>query len=269
MGSSLLVEAVSKTFPGRSGTELMALKEVSFDIPPGKFLALLGPSGCGKSTLLGMVAGLEKPDKGRIEIDSKPVREPLDEAGIMFQDPVLLPWLTTTRNVLLPQTVRNTPMRSLGERKKKEAREVLGRVGLNDFEESYPWELSGGMQRRVSLARILLQDPSLLLMDEPFAGLDEFTRLDLNVLLRRLLKEGDKTVLLVTHSVEESVLLADRVGILTPRPGELAQVIDVHLPEERTNETMLSEEFLGVVREVRRVISKARDDLARDQLGPR
>lgn len=255
LGAALVVHSVSKTFRGRG--EVAALNDVSFEVPAGGFLTLLGPSGCGKSTLLSIIAGLEHPDAGQIQIDSTLTREPTDKAGIMFQDPVLLPWRTTIQNVLLPQVVRSGRMRDPSGDIKDRAMAVLDRVGLGDFAESYPWELSGGMQRRASLARILLQDPSLLLMDEPFAGLDEFTRLDLNVLLRRLLKEAEKTVLLVTHSVEEAVLLGDRVGILTPRPGELAEMVEVPLPAKRDEETMASEEFLRIIGRVRRLLASS------------
>lgn len=254
----LVVDSVSKTFAALSGDRTVALADLTLDVPPGEFVALLGPSGCGKSTLLELIAGLDDADRGDIRVGGSAVDGPREDAGLMFQDPVLLPWRTAEANVRLPTSVRSRRKRRRPARSALTAREALARVGLGDFAGSYPWELSGGMQRRVSLARILHQDPALLLMDEPLAALDEFTRFELNILLRRLLREGGKTVLLVTHNVDEAVLMANRVGIMSPRPGRVEAIIDVALPDERNESTMATEMFANAVLEIRRVMARAR-----------
>lgn len=254
MLSALSIDHVSKTYPGRAGQKVVAVSDASFEAQQGEFFALLGPSGCGKSTLLSMIAGLDTPDTGTVRLGDQEVTAPSDDVALMFQDPVLLPWKTSMDNVLLPRLARSWSRPSRHE--KAAAQEALDSVGLGDFVHSYPWELSGGMQRRVSLARIIYQNTGVLLMDEPFSSLDEFTRFGLNVLLRRLVKAAGQTVVLVTHNVEEAVLLANRIGIMSPRPGHLEQVIHVDLPGKRDEETMTSDAFGEAVRTVRQVMNQ-------------
>lgn len=248
----LQANTIEKQYVDRRGLRVSALHDVTLHVDRGDFLCLVGPSGCGKSTLLKICAGLLSADEGDVRLHDTPVVGPRSEIGIMFQDPVLLPWKTAEQNVLLPRKVHPGRSRVSDAEAREQAREALTMVGIGDFASSYPWELSGGMQRRVSLARIVFQDPELLLMDEPFTALDEFTRLSLNVLFRRILGERGKTVVLVTHSVEEAVLMGDRVGIMTPRPGELKGVLDVELPEQRGEDLITSEQFARQVLEVRR-----------------
>jgi NitT/TauT family transport system ATP-binding protein len=254
----LEVTGIRKSFEGRLGERVVALNDVTLEVGEGEFLSLVGPSGCGKSTLLSICAGLVPTDQGTVTLRDRPVHAPQDDMGIMFQDPVLLPWKTALGNVLLPRAVRRRRNRYDDGEAGDQATRALEMVGLEDFSGSYPWELSGGMQRRVSLARIVFQDPAVLLMDEPFAALDEFTRLSLNVLFRSVLQQRGKTVVLVTHSVEEAVLMGHRVGVMTPRPGELRGVIDVDLPEVRGEDLIASDEFANQVVTVRREMAATR-----------
>jgi NitT/TauT family transport system ATP-binding protein len=254
----LEVTGIRKGFEGRLGERVLALNDVTLTVGEGEFVSLVGPSGCGKSTLLSICAGLVPADDGQIALRGRPVHAPQDDLGIMFQDPVLLPWKTAADNVLLPRAVRRRRNRFDDDEAGRQAMGALEMVGLAEFRSSYPWELSGGMQRRVSLARIVFQDPSVLLMDEPFAALDEFTRLSLNILFRSVLRERGKTVVLVTHSVEEAVLMGNRVGVMTPRPGELRAAIDVDLPEERDEELIATDDFARQVVAVRRAMAAVR-----------
>jgi NitT/TauT family transport system ATP-binding protein len=252
------VAGIRKGYDGRLGERVLALNDVTLTVGEGEFVSLVGPSGCGKSTLLGICAGLVAADEGRVTLRERPVHAPQDDVGIMFQDPVLLPWKTATQNVLLPRLVRRRRNRYDDREAAAQAAQALEMVGLEEFASSYPWELSGGMQRRVSLARIVFQDPAVLLMDEPFAALDEFTRLSLNVLFRAVLRERGKTVVLVTHSVEEAVLMGHRVGVMTPRPGELRTVVDVELPEHRDDDLIASDAFARQVVAVRQEMAACR-----------
>jgi NitT/TauT family transport system ATP-binding protein len=216
----LALSGVSKRFP----KGVIAVEDVSLDVAEGDFLALLGPSGCGKSTLLRMVAGLIEPSAGRLEWG----RDARGEVGFVFQEPTLMPWATALRNVALPLELSGVPRREAERR----AAEWLARVELTGFEEAYPRALSGGMRMRVSIARALVTRPRLLLMDEPFAALDEITRFRLNADLLKLWQEERFTAISVTHSVFESVYLAERILVMTPRPGRIAAELHVS-PEDR------------------------------------
>ena len=218
----LLLDRIGRRFPG--GVE--ALADVSLALDEGDFVALLGPSGCGKSTLLRLIAGLDRPDSGRIAWAAGTPPAP-GEIGYVFQDPTLLPWATAAANVALPFRLRRDPPDEVAAR----VRDVLADVGLDGFEQARPRQLSGGMRMRVSIARALVTRPRLLLMDEPFASLDEFTRHRLQADLRALWREHGCTIVFVTHSIYEACFLARRIVLMTPRPGRIAREVAAALPE--------------------------------------
>ncbi|MGA1566477.1 MAG: ABC transporter ATP-binding protein, partial [Ilumatobacteraceae bacterium] len=214
---------LSKQYVVPRGEPVHALEPMSFDIRDGEFIALVGPSGCGKSTLLNMIGGLVDRTSGELTIRGEEIRAPRREIGMMFQAPVLFPWRTILSNVLLPVDVR----RANRSEHRARAEALLDLVGLSDFGSSYPSQLSGGMQQRASLARLLVQNPDVMLLDEPFGALDEFTREDMNLMLLDIWSSMSKTAILVTHNIPEAVFLADRVFVMSPRPGRLVDVIDV------------------------------------------
>jgi NitT/TauT family transport system ATP-binding protein len=220
---------VSQTFVGRAG-DVPALRHVDLAVEPGEFVAVVGRSGCGKSTLLRLIAGLITPTAGRIAIDGSPVTGPRRDVALMFQRPALLPWRSVLDNVVLPAEIFGWPRRE----RRRQAVELLEKVGLAGFEKRLPHELSGGMQQRVALCRALIQRPRLLLMDEPFSALDALTREELAVELQRLHMHLRTTVVFVTHSIPEAVLLADRVVVLSSRPGQVRKVVDVDIPRPRS-----------------------------------
>lgn len=230
-------------FPG----PVVALEDASFHVKRGEFVSLIGPSGCGKSTLLRLVSGLIKPSAGQLSAFGRPVEGPRAEIGMMFQKPTLLDWKSVLDNVLLPITLAATVTKADRER----AIDLIHLVGLKGFEFSYPRQLSGGMQQRVALARLLNSGAELLLLDEPFGALDEFTRERLNLELMRIQSDLDATILFVTHNIQEAVFLADRVFVMTPRPGRLAATIDVALPRQRTIEMTKSPEYNDLVFNIR------------------
>jgi NitT/TauT family transport system ATP-binding protein len=207
----------------------VALAPVQLDVAEGEFVAIVGPSGCGKSTLLRLVAGLIPASEGEIEADGKLVRGPVTELGFVFQQPVLLEWRTALQNVLFQMEMRGHRPAPFRER----AMALLEQVGLADFASSYPHQLSGGMRQRVALARALVHEPRLLLMDEPFGALDALTREQMRVDLEALWMRRRMTVVFVTHSVDEAVLLADRVIVMTPRPGRIDRILDISIPRMR------------------------------------
>jgi NitT/TauT family transport system ATP-binding protein len=242
------IDGLSKSF--RTG--VTALEGITLDIHPGEFVSLIGPSGCGKSTLLRIIGDLIQPSSGRIVVNGKtPHRARMDhDYGIVFQDAVLYDWRTVARNVALP-------LEMLGwDRAKRKARveEMLELVELKGFESSRPWQLSGGMQQRVSIARALSFDPALLLMDEPFGALDEMTRERLNAELLRIWAETGSTVVFVTHSIPEAVFLSTRVVVMSARPGRITKVIDIDLPQPRSNEIREEPRFFELVTEVREAL---------------
>ncbi|MEK8145800.1 ABC transporter ATP-binding protein [Streptomyces sp. M10(2022)] len=220
--------------------DVTALQEVSLDVAPGEFVAIVGPSGCGKSTLLKLVAGLLTPSAGEVRLGGGPVKGPRHDIGYVFQRAALLEWRSARRNILLQAEIRRTPSAQARAR----ADELIRMTGLVGFEDAYPHELSGGMQQRVALCRALLHEPPVLLMDEPFGALDALTREQMNTELNRIWRETGTTVLLVTHSISEAVYLADRVVVMSPRPGTITEVIEVGLPAEREySETVGRPEF--------------------------
>jgi NitT/TauT family transport system ATP-binding protein len=240
---------VGRHFETRDGQRLTALAGVHLDIMPGEFVSLLGPSGCGKTTLLRMVAGLLAPSVGKVLVGGVEVREPRPDVGLVFQQALLLPWLSVMRNVLLPVDVQGRPIADYRDR----ARELIRMVGLGDFEKRLPSELSGGMQQRVALARALVHDPKILLMDEPFAALDAMTRETMNIELQRIWSAQHKTVLFVTHGIAESVFLSDRVVVLTPRPGRVAAIIDIPFARPRSAQLLGAAEFAALAAKIRSV----------------
>jgi NitT/TauT family transport system ATP-binding protein len=240
--SALVLKGITKTFG-----KVTAVEAVSFEARDGEFISLLGPSGCGKTTLLMMVSGLILPSGGTIEFDGAAVRAPHPEVGLVFQNAVLMPWRTVLQNVLLPIEILRRDVAAY----RTQARDLLALVGLEGFEQATPRELSGGMQQRVALCRALVHDPRVLLMDEPFAALDAMTREEMGMELQRLWGEHQKTVLFVTHSIPEAVLLADRVVAMTARPGRIAEVIPVHLPRPRTTEMTYTDAFKDCAERIR------------------
>ena len=227
-----------------------ALTDVSLAVAPGEFLTIVGPSGCGKTTLLRIMAGLLRPTSGAVHLLGRPVTGPSRNVGIVFQDPVLLPWRTVLDNTMLPVQVLGLDT----VRYRARALELLALVGLDGFERKYPHELSGGMRQRVSLARALVHDPALLLMDEPFGALDAMTREAMNLELQRLWQESGKTVAFITHSISEAVFLGDRVVVMSPRPGRIADVVTVDLGRPRDLDLMASDAFGVYTRKIRRAL---------------
>jgi NitT/TauT family transport system ATP-binding protein len=224
------VDRVEKVFETQDGSDIHALSEVSVSIDPAEFVVIVGPSGCGKSTLLRLVAGLVSPSSGAVRIAGAAVVGPREDVGIVFQAPTLLPWANLLDNVLFPFRIMRRLDRSAIER----AMALLELAGLKGFERRMPRELSGGMQQRAAICRALVHDPSILLMDEPFGALDALTREEMSLELMRIWSERPKTILFVTHSVPEAVLLADRVVVLGPRPGRVIDVVPVALPRPRS-----------------------------------
>ena len=244
---ALRFDGAGQIFETATGT-LEALRGVDMIVNRHEFVAVLGPSGCGKSTLLRLTAGLLAPTSGRVEVFGLPVDGPRDDIGIVFQKPTLLPWATIEDNVVFP--IRHKHGR-VGVEDRARARDLLEMVGLNGFEKRLPSELSGGMQQRVGIARALLMDPDILLMDEPFSALDALTREEMGFELLRIWQERPKTVLFITHSISEAVLLADRVIVMSERPGRVIEDMAVPLPRPRTVETTSSKvmhDFSGHLR---------------------
>ena len=231
------------------GTETVALKDANLEVQDGEFVSLIGPSGCGKTTLLRLIADLIQPTSGQLLVSGKNPRQArMDrDYGYVFQAPALLEWRTVLKNVMLPLEVMGFARTERQER----AAKLLEMVGLNDFHKQYPWQLSGGMQQRVSIARALAFDPNILLMDEPFGALDEITRETMNLELLRIWQETKKTVVFVTHSIAEAVFLSSRIVVMTPRPGKIERIIPVDLPYPRDGEIRESKAFFELATEVR------------------
>ena len=246
--ASLEVAGLGKLYRTRSGETVEALHDINLTVAPGEFVTVVGPSGCGKSTLLKILAGILRRTGGQVSMRGVPLDGPSRDVGIVFQAPVLLPWWTVLQNVLLPVVVQRRD-RAVFEAR---ARGLLRLVGLAGFEGAYPHELSGGMQQRVSICRALVHDPSVLLMDEPFGALDAMTRETMNLELQRIWSENRKTAVLVTHSIPEAVFLGDRVVVMSPRPGRIAEVIPVGLPRPRELGVINSAPFGAIVAAIRR-----------------
>ena len=245
--SGIRLSGVSKTYRSRDG-DVPSLRPLDFQINDGEFFVVVGPSGCGKSTLLKMISGLLPPSTGEILVDGEKVTKPHGNAGIVFQNALLLPWRTVLSNVMLPIDMKRLPRAEYLPRAKK----LLEMVGLAGFENKLPWQLSGGMQQRASICRALVHDPKIMMMDEPFGALDAMTRERMNYELRRIQRETGKTILLITHSIPEAVFLADRVLVMTERPGSIAAIYDVPLGHDRSLDVMTSPAFADLVQRIRK-----------------
>ncbi len=246
----IVLDRLTKVFTPADGGEVRALDEVSLTVARNAFVCLVGPSGCGKSTLLRLVAGLVKPTSGNVSIAGLRVTEPRADVGIVFQAPTLLPWATILDNVLFPLRM----MGRLDAAGRERAMELLELVGLEDFAMKRPGELSGGMQQRAGICRALVHDPDILLMDEPFGALDALTREELTIETLRIWQERPKTILFVTHSIPESVILGDRVVVMSPRPGRIAEIVDVDLPRPRDFDMEARREFQHSTHRIRSLI---------------
>jgi NitT/TauT family transport system ATP-binding protein len=249
-GVGVTIDRVTQVFADK-GQELLALDDVSLDIRAGEFLSLVGPSGCGKSTLLLGVAGLQSCTRGRIAIGGRSVDRPYTDLGIVFQEPFLLEWRSILANVMLQAELRRLDPTRYAAR----AEALLDRVGLAQFKDRLPHQLSGGMRQRAAICRALLHDPALLLMDEPFGALDALTRDDLNLELQDIWLRSPKTVIFVTHSIAEAVLLSDRVAVMSPRPGRIAEVITIALPRPRGLDMRETPEFGAYARRIRELFT--------------
>jgi NitT/TauT family transport system ATP-binding protein len=243
------LDNLTKTFPRGNVT---ALQDISLEIEPGEFISLIGPSGCGKSTLLRIIGDLIKPTRGTVEVNGKPAaRARADhDYGIVFQDSVLFDWRTVAKNVAMPLELLGWDR----ARRKERVDEMLRLVELQGFGDHHPWQLSGGMQMRVAIARAFAFEPPLLLMDEPFGALDEMTRERLNIELLEIWRRLESTVVFVTHSISEAVFLSTRVVVMSPRPGRVAGIVAVDLPQPRTVDTREDPRYFELVTEVRELL---------------
>jgi NitT/TauT family transport system ATP-binding protein len=242
------IRGLNKIYDTRDGEPIIALKDINFDIEQGEFVTVVGPSGCGKTTMLKILAGIMRKTSGEILVRGTPIDGPNRQIGVVFQEPLLLPWRNIIQNVMVPIEIQGRSKAQYGP----VAADLLRLVGLTGFDKKYPNELSGGMQQRVGIARALVHDPAFLLMDEPFGALDAMTREQMNLELLRIWHERQKTVLLVTHSIAEAVFLADRIVVMSPRPGRIAEVIEVDLPRPRTLAMINSDAFGTYVARVRK-----------------
>jgi NitT/TauT family transport system ATP-binding protein len=247
------IAGLEKVYRSKDGNDIHALRDINLDIRAAEFISIVGPSGCGKTTLLKILAGILERSSGEVVMQGRSLSGPSRELGVVFQAPVLLPWRTVLQNVMVPVEIQKRDRSAFETR----ARQLIAMVGLSGFESKYPSELSGGMQQRVGICRALVHDPSFLLMDEPFGALDAMTRESMNEELQRIWSESRKTILLVTHSIPEAVYLADRVVVMTPRPGRIVDVIAVDLPRPRTLAMQTTAEFGRFVAGIRRHFSSA------------
>jgi NitT/TauT family transport system ATP-binding protein len=254
--TAVSIKDVSKSFEAG----VTALTGIDLDVRPREFVSLIGPSGCGKSTLLRIIGDLIKPSSGIVEVNGKPAHQArLDhDYGIVFQEPVLYDWRTVSKNIALPLEL----LKWSRERRADRVEELLGLVELEGFAGHHPWQLSGGMQQRVSIARALSFEPALLLMDEPFGALDEMTRERLNLELLRIWDASGATIVFVTHSIPEAVFLSTRVVVMSARPGRVAGIVEVDLPHPRTGQTREEPRFFELVTEVRERLAAGGADVA-------
>ena len=242
----LRISDVALRFTPRSGAPVTALENISLDVDDKEFSVIVGPSGCGKTSLLRLVAGLIEPSEGVIYLDNAAVSGPGRDRGMVFQSYTLFPWLTVQDNVEFGLRIAGQP----ADRRRDIARRFIAQVGLEGFERLYPKQLSGGMMQRVALARALANDPAILLMDEPFGALDSQTRTLMQELLLDIWQQSHKTVLFITHDIDESILLGDRVYVMTARPGRIKEMVEIDLPRPRTFEMLTSDAFMAIKRRI-------------------
>jgi NitT/TauT family transport system ATP-binding protein len=247
--SLISARGVGKVYRARRGPDVAALDGIDLDVRAGEFVSILGPSGCGKSTLLQCIGGLVPVSTGTLMLEGRKIVEPPLDAGFVFQQDLLLDWRSVLGNVLLPAEFRRYRTDAWEER----ARALLATLGLQGAETRYPWELSGGMRQRVAICRGLLLDPKLLLMDEPFGALDAITRDELNLELERIWEQTSKTVVLITHSIAESIFLSDRVLVMDKNPGRIVAVVDIDLPRPRSLDIRETPAFVGYQRHLRSI----------------
>ncbi len=247
--TEIMLKDIGMVYRTNDGRDVTALTGVTLDIEKGEFVSLVGPSGCGKTTLLRIIADLLTPSSGDIKISGESPHDARLKRryGIVFQSAVLYEWRTVKKNIMLPLEIMHVPLKEQNERAEK----MLELVGLTEFTNHYPHQLSGGMQQRVGIARALAIQPEILLMDEPFSALDEFTREKLHVDLLKIWRKTNKTIVFVTHNIQESVFLSDKVCVLSPHPGRLSAVVDINLPRPRTMEMKSTPEFTELVAKVR------------------
>jgi NitT/TauT family transport system ATP-binding protein len=242
------IRNLSKTYAGGS---VHALDRIDLDIAEGEFVCVVGPSGCGKSTLLRLLAGLDDDDDGEITLGGKQIAGPSRQVGVVFQAANLLPWLSVRENIRLPLRVGGARTADDGR-----VQRLLDMAGLSEFAERYPYELSGGMQQRAGICRALVRDPQILLMDEPFGALDALTRERMNLELQRIWQTSGKTVLLITHSISEAIFLADRVIVMSARPGKVLRELRIDIPRPRSNDTIITHPaYPGLAREIRALLN--------------
>jgi len=246
------IENASKIYESRDGDKVHALTDINLDIGENEFVSVVGPSGCGKSTLLKMIVGLLPITSGRILFHGEPVRGPRTDVGMVFQEPILLPWRTVKQNVMFPVEILRRSDRDYSA----EADRLLKTVGLGGFERRMPYELSGGMQQRAAICRALIHDPAVLVMDEPFGALDAMTREDMGAELLRIWQQYRKTVVFVTHSIREAVWLSDRVVVMTARPAKIADVVTIELPRPRTTKMQFLPAFGSYVEKISATIAR-------------
>lgn len=248
-GPILVADEITMTFQGQQGA-LEALESVSLQVDAGEFLCIVGSSGCGKSTLLRVLGGLVRPTSGEVYVEGELLTAPRRQIGFVFQKANLMPWRTVLRNITLPLEIQGLKAEQTG----RQAKELLRLVGLKGFENAYPHELSGGMEQRVVIARALIHDPAILLLDEPFGALDALTREQMNLELLRIWEAKRKTVVMVTHSIQEAIFLADRILVMSSRPGHIEASFPVPLPRPRRLEMLYSPEFGALSKRVRQAI---------------
>lgn len=246
--SFLNIKDVQKIYKSTFGKETIALKDINLQVNQGEFISIIGPSGCGKSTLLKIISNLEKYNGGEIQFSED--IDAVEDIGFVFQDSVLLPWKSVYENVIFPLKIK----KMVNEKNKEYLEQLLEIAGLSDFKDSLPRELSGGMKQRASIVRSLSYDPQLLLMDEPFGALDALTRDTLNMQLLEIWEKTKKTILFVTHSIEEAVFLSDRVIVMSPRPGRIKEILDIDIPRPRNLETRNGERFNHYTKYLREVL---------------
>ncbi|MBQ2934686.1 MAG: ABC transporter ATP-binding protein [Lachnospiraceae bacterium] len=259
----LKVTNLQKVFPanGRKEKDLDALKDINLEVKESEFVVMVGPSGCGKSTLINIIGGLADATEGSVEIDGREVSGPGADRGMVFQGYSLFPWLTVQKNIEFGLKMKKVPKAE----REKIAQEYIQLVGLSGFENALPKQLSGGMKQRVAIARTLANQPEILLMDEPFGALDAQTRVVMQELLAKISRETKNTILFITHDIDEAILLADRIYVMSRRPGTIREVMEVNIPGERNHEILVTPEFLAMKRKIMEMLWQESQDAALDK----